>query len=276
MGRTRNLFGPLFYWTATLATVTLLGLGVWERWPSWSRSWRVRSLAQGLRDGDPLIRRRAHKGLAQAGEAGVPWLLDAARDRDPDVRALAFEGLARTVLTRSAIPTLRAGLSDEDARVRREAADSLARLGVRAQGVRDDLNIALNDGDPDVRFRAARALLVLNSQESEAAIQALIALAGSPVVPRDPGRFAVVSLIRATVHSGSALKARIVEAAPNEKIVLVTGPWGRVCRRPGVHFARSSRFRSSNALSRLSSFPSIPDNRFSRVAGTLGPSEAAG
>ena len=95
-------------------------------------------------------------------------------------------------------------------RVRREAADCLANLRLDVPGLADDLTRALNDHDPDVRFRAARALWLLKSQGSEAAIEALISLAGLPDVPPDPGRYAVVSLIQKT---GDKAQRRAISAS---------------------------------------------------------------
>ena len=113
------------------------------------------------------------------------------------MRAAAFEALLPAACPDRRLPVLRAGLRDEDVRVRREAADCLANLRLDVPGLADDLTRALNDHDPDVRFRGG-ALWLLKSQGSEAAIEALISLAGLPDVPPDPGRYAVVSLIQKT------------------------------------------------------------------------------
>jgi signal transduction histidine kinase len=204
-----RLFGLLFYGNVTLAILTLLGLGVWEWWPTWHQSWKVRALARGLRDSNPVSRRLASEGLAQIGPASVPWLLEAARDGDPDVRAPAFEALSRMSLPRSALPTLRAGLKDADTRVRCAAADYLAQFRLEVPALADDLTEVLNDQDPDVRFRAARALWLRKGHGSEAAIQALIGLAGSPAVPHNPGRFEVVRLIQ---HTEEKAQLRAISA----------------------------------------------------------------
>ena len=80
----------------------------------------------------------------------------------------------------------------------RAAADCVVGFRSDVPALADDMAKLLNDRDPDVRFRAARALWLRKRQGTEAAIQALIALAGSPDLPSDPGRFEVVTLIQKT------------------------------------------------------------------------------
>jgi signal transduction histidine kinase len=196
MNRKRRLFGPLFCVSAALAILTLLGRGVWEWWPAWNHAWRARTLARDLRDPDPEARRHASIGLAQLGPASVPWLLEAARDQNPEVRASAYQALALIALPPSALPMMRAGFADSDARVRNAAADYLTHFRLGEPELDDDLISVLNDQDADVRFRAARALWRRKSPRKDAAIQALIGLAGIPVVPAEPGRFDVIRLIQ--------------------------------------------------------------------------------
>ncbi len=211
--RKQRLFGPLFYGTVTLAILTLLGRGAWEWWPTLRQAWSVRAFARGLKNPDPEARRRARAGLAQIGPASVPWLLELARDRDPEARAAAFEALARIALARSALSTIRTGLGDEDARVRRAAADCVVGFRSDVPALADDMAKLLNDRHPDVRFRAARALWWRKRQGTEAAIQALIALAGSPDLPSDPGRFEVVTLIQKTGEMSQIRKPRLKDVA---------------------------------------------------------------
>jgi HEAT repeat protein len=113
---------------------------------------------------------------------------------------------------KAAIPALVLGLRDSDSRVRRQAADALARFGPEAgkEGT-DGLAEALADQVPDVRFRAARALSRIEGRGREPVVQVLLALAASPVATRPasvvssatplsdtrpPDRFDVVEVIR--------------------------------------------------------------------------------
>ena len=208
--RRRKLFGPLLYGTLALFPLMLLGFGVWSAWPALRQALEVRSLARGLRDPDPLVSRRSADGLASAGEAAVPWLVEAARDRDPGLRLLAFSALHRTMpLPQEAIPALGDGLRDPDVRVRREVAAGLARFGPEAGGVSDDLTKALSDDDPEVRFRAAEALWRVQGRASEPVLRALLDLVAAPVATRPPDRIAVVGVLR---RMGDEAEVRAIAA----------------------------------------------------------------
>jgi HEAT repeat protein len=111
--------------------------------------------------------------------AAIAALIDQCADVDPDVRACAIYALgALDGEAASAIPTLIGRLADPSVYVGQLAADSLARIGPVAT---PKLIVALNDGAPSVRSRAARALAHIADPRS---IPALIAALDdeSPIV----------------------------------------------------------------------------------------------
>jgi hypothetical protein len=210
MRRGRRIFGPLFYVVLTLACTLLVGLKLWDLWPSWQQYWESRALASDLRSPDVLVSWQGADQLAKAGSAGVPWLVDAMRDRDPGVRLLAVSALYRTMpLPKSAILELIDGLRDEDVRIRRLSADALGRIGPEAVSATDGLTGALSDPDPIVRFRAARALIRVEGQASESARRALLAMLAEPVINQIPSLIVVAPVIR---RLGPEAEAEIVAA----------------------------------------------------------------
>jgi hypothetical protein len=198
--RSHRVFGPLLDATLALAFLVLLGLGVWTLGPSWHGSWKLRSLAQGLRSPDPLVSYRAAEGLSKGGPDAVPYLVEAAKDQDSGVRLLAVSALGRVIPEpTSAIPTLADALRDPDTRVRLKAADALAQCGPEAAEAGDGLIAAFADPNeyPDVRFRAARAYWRLKGQACEPLVRALLDLVASPVYAL-PDRKDVVDVIHQT------------------------------------------------------------------------------
>ena len=89
----------------------------------------VRSLTEGLGDGDPDVRLHLAMALSKLGSIAVPSLIEALRDRNPDRRAGAAYALAQMRSDgRFAIPNLTDALRDPEPRVRRQAAYALSRL----------------------------------------------------------------------------------------------------------------------------------------------------
>ncbi len=102
--------------------------------------------------------------------AAIATLIDQCADSDPDVRACAIYALGTLDgQAASAIPALIGRLADPSVYVGQLAADSLARIGPAAT---PHLVIALKEGAPSVRGRAARALARIADRES---VPALIA-----------------------------------------------------------------------------------------------------
>jgi len=88
------------------------------------------------------------------------------KDRDPGERRSAARSLG-TMKIPEAVPPLIAALSDADATVRRQAADSLWRIGEVAAPAVEALRGVLDDPSPGVRVRAAAALGALGVPEAE-------------------------------------------------------------------------------------------------------------
>jgi len=111
--------------------------------------------------------------------AAIAALIDQCADSDPDVRACAIYALGTLDgQAAGAIPALIGRLADPSVYVGQLAADSLARIGPAAT---PHLVIALKEGAPSVRGRAARALAHIADSDS---IPALIAALDdeSPIV----------------------------------------------------------------------------------------------
>ena len=206
--RKRRLFGPLTYGAIALACLVLLGLVIWDSWPSWRLGWEMRTRAEELRSPDPVVQLFAARRLTEAGPAGLPWLLAATRDRDVVVRLIAFSALGRTgPVPKPAIPAFIEGLRDPDARVRRTAADDLARFGPEAIEAVEALVTATRDVDPVVRFRAARALGLIDGWSNGPALQTVLALLSDPIHTPRPVQIEAIPLIQ---RMGAEAEAKAV------------------------------------------------------------------
>lgn len=162
----------------------------------------VSALLDGLRGGDPAVRRNAAYGLTAAGAAAVPGLLECLEHDDAGVRAAAVDclgdlgrqaaGAASAVAASledgdvevrrlaahalgtmgadSAVPRLAEACSEADEWVIRNASLSLARLGAAAEGALPALDRAL---DHDNRYVRANALRCLQRIDSDGARELL-------------------------------------------------------------------------------------------------------
>lgn len=159
-------------------------------------------LIEAARDTRSEVRSQACKSLVE-GEADpsklIPVLIVAAGDDHEEVRIEAARGLGAMarhapqgigeppVNSRGPNPsasgecilTLRSLLKDRESSVRAMAADSLARFRPNAE-MRADLIAAMRDGDRDVRFAAARALLKLPGTDQGMTLHMLITLLVDP------------------------------------------------------------------------------------------------
>ncbi|OBH01511.1 fumarate reductase/succinate dehydrogenase flavoprotein subunit [Mycobacterium sp. E136] len=111
-------------------------------------------------DTDPLVRAAALSALGAVGcgdddEPGVREALTAPAWQVREGAARALAGAAPAV----AVPTLSRALSDQHLDVRKAAVLSLTRWAASEQAARDALEIALKDGDADVRAYARQALV---------------------------------------------------------------------------------------------------------------------
>jgi HEAT repeat protein len=184
-------------------------------------------LIEAARDPSAEVRASACRGLV-AGQANprvvVPVLVVAAKDTRDEVRLEAARGFGRVVdlATYFALPTagapgglspelrtecvdaLRRLLGDRAYEVRAAAADALANYGPDP-GLAGDLANATGDGERDVRFASAKALLKVNGPGDATAVKALVALAAEPDLV--PDRRAVMEVVRAAGPEAQALAA---------------------------------------------------------------------
>jgi len=135
----------------------------------------VRALAFLLMDADPDVSKAAAVTLEALGpyaQDAVPELghmianSDAAeRSWDAENRLAAMKALAAIGPAKSAaaIPKLIAAMADEDARIRRQAAETLGIYGPAARSALPALRQALRDDDGEVRLYAAEAILSIKS-----------------------------------------------------------------------------------------------------------------
>jgi HEAT repeat protein len=124
----------------------------------------VPALACLLQDRDLDVRLTAAATLEAYGPVALPAagaLAAAARDGDADLRRAAMYALMSigTAAAEQAVPALVSGLTSEDPRVRKTAAEGLGRLGPAAQSAVPVLRRALQDEDQEVRQAASDALL---------------------------------------------------------------------------------------------------------------------
>jgi HEAT repeat protein len=119
------------------------------------------ALANGLRDGDPIIRWASVQGLAWLqDENAIPYLHESLHDRHFTVRLAAIRAL-QEINDRNAVWALLERLRDDNALIREKAAEALGRLGDESVAVR--LTDALYDDEPFVRHAAAVSLGVIGS-----------------------------------------------------------------------------------------------------------------
>ncbi|MCI0465292.1 MAG: HEAT repeat domain-containing protein [Gemmataceae bacterium] len=134
----------------------------------------VPSLLRALRDESARVRALAAQALGGIGgdpEELVPPLYRSFRDADPEARRQA--GLALVTLGVPAVKELRKALGEEDAILRRDAANVLAAMGHEAKEVIAYLVPLLKDADEQVRVAAAGALGAMRS-EAQTALPALL------------------------------------------------------------------------------------------------------
>jgi hypothetical protein len=107
-----------------------------------------------------LVKRGQLRFLSSAEEKQVEELL--ASPAPSELAVPPAEAVGENHNSADAVPSLVAALSAADARVREDAADSLAALGARARAAVPALRAALNDRDVHVRHSAAQALWAID------------------------------------------------------------------------------------------------------------------
>ena len=125
------------------------------------------ALLEGLRSGDPAVRRNAAYGLTAAGGASVPGLLECLEQGDAGLRAASVDALGD--LGRQAAeasPAVAASLEDEDLEVRRQAAHALGTMGADSAVPR--LAEACSEEDDWVARNASLSLARLGAAAEEA------------------------------------------------------------------------------------------------------------
>jgi HEAT repeats len=122
---------------------------------------RIARLIEQLGDRKFRVREDATKQLTAIGKPAVPALRAVLESPDPDIRLRA-----RLILNKieSGIPYLIGALGDRDAKVRKDAAVQLGRIGTPAKEAAPALVRALKDPDQTVRDAALNALQAVDPQ----------------------------------------------------------------------------------------------------------------
>jgi HEAT repeat protein len=119
----------------------------------------VPMLCEGAKQGGALDRAQAVQLLGQMGadaKDGCETLLESLNDPDANVRHFASQALNQ--IGEAAIPTVQAALAHKDVTLRRQAAETLGRMGARAKPAAPALTELLKDDDRLTRVKAAQAL----------------------------------------------------------------------------------------------------------------------
>lgn len=112
------------------------------------------------------MREKASQELIALGRSALPALEEATSSLDAEIRMRAYRILEAIYLS---LPYLMEGLVSSDAKVRREAAQGLERLGPGAREALPALIEALKDPDEGVREAAVSAILTIDPDNRAAA-----------------------------------------------------------------------------------------------------------
>ena len=184
-------------------------------------------LLEGLRDGDPSVRKAAAEALGNVGVDALttPALVAALTDPNSAVRWAAAEALGRAESEAEvAVPALMRALADPQ--VRSIAADSLGEIGPAAQAALPALCDLLKDPDRNVRWTAALALVRIRTSAAEPAAPLFVEALKSPdprtrwdavwylqQLPR-PERF-VSGIVALLKHADPGVRTSALEALGN-------------------------------------------------------------
>jgi ectoine hydroxylase-related dioxygenase (phytanoyl-CoA dioxygenase family) len=159
------------YWNKRRAEMGLKGLADHPRSGIWRQVWRwlagaagapergaydAKALAAGLRNDSEETRLHAAYALAEAGEAGLPVLLETLYDEKDEVKRDAGYGLG--ALGAPALPGLLKALKAEDAQTRGHAVYAIGDMGSRAAEALPVLLHTAGDASEFVRRNLADAV----------------------------------------------------------------------------------------------------------------------
>jgi HEAT repeat protein len=173
----------------------------------------ARDVAARIEDEEDLVAAAASVALLRAEPGAARVAAQLLRSEDPAVRALVLEGVARK-LRDQARESVRAGLGDRDALVRRTAVRALARMATDADWQR---LAGLIQAEPDPGVRAA-ALRVLGQRDAVplAALAAARAALGQP----DEARSVRLAAIALLARAGDAATLQGVAAAAEPELAV--------------------------------------------------------
>jgi HEAT repeat protein len=182
-------------------------------------------------EADMRLRREAAIFLLLLDERALPLsrhLIARLSDSDRSIRWVAARALNNFPPERisEAVPHLARLLTDDDPNARKAAAETLEWMGPLARGALGALGQAIQQGDPEGRIAAVKALTALESNIAQEATPQLIAVLGQPdadskvlVAVADalaqigpPARAAVPSLRRLVGHDDSEVRKAASEA----------------------------------------------------------------
>jgi uncharacterized protein (TIGR03067 family) len=132
----------------------------------------VKPLREALKDKEEFVRRDAARALTSIGRPLVfvdksvdAWIAQLKDDPSVGERAEAAAMLGDSLdNAKKSVPALIAALEDREVVVRRNAAESLAKIASNTQAVRSALEAALKDKDPLNRKTAEKALTAIKNR----------------------------------------------------------------------------------------------------------------
>ncbi|MFW5741879.1 MAG: HEAT repeat domain-containing protein [Spirochaetota bacterium] len=127
----------------------------------------VRRLVERFKDADPALRDRITGVFTRMGEQGEPVIRELLEEEIESLRPLLAEILETTGYVENRIRLL----SNRDPRVRRDAADFLARVG--SEAAFRGIVMAARDPDSEVRVQVTKALERLASEDGKGILRAL-------------------------------------------------------------------------------------------------------
>ena len=133
----------------------------------------VDTLAKGLKDSDPIVRRNAAKAAGRSGSGAAPLIAPPAallKDNDESVRLAALQAVALLgPIAATAAPSVIPLLDDQTLCI--DAADALGRIGPGARPVPQRLTEMLSSDQEPVRWAALRAMAQIGGKESHPAVE---------------------------------------------------------------------------------------------------------
>ena len=132
----------------------------------------VETLAKGLKDSDPVVRRDAAKATGRSSFGAAPLIAPLAlllKDNDESVRLAALQAVSLLgPIAAAAAPSVVPLLDDQSLCI--DAADTLGRIGPSARPVPSRLTEMLSSDQETIQWAAVRAMAQIGGKESHPAV----------------------------------------------------------------------------------------------------------